>query len=193
VNHHVVCPAPPLHRSFAIDEAISKKETLKSSSARKLKKDLVDTFPLFEANLEEMFPKKDPFIVYKTKIHIEFLAYKGEVVFFKHEDGPFLPTVRMLQKYPAMLSKVEVDVGAIPYVLNAAPIMSAGIFPKGKIFQELEAGQPVAIFAEGKEHPIAVGLTAMSTADMRAGKRGCGVTNMHTMGDNLWKSYSVEL
>jgi len=165
---------------------------MKTGYTRKLREEMAELYPAFAANFEAMYPKKSPFYVYTTKMHVKFIVYEGEIIFFQHDDGPFLPTVHMLQKYPEMCPKVQVDVGAIPYVLNAAPIMAAGIFPKGKIFQDLDAGKPVAIFAEGKEHPIAVGLTAMSTADMKAGKRGCGVTNMHCMGDGLWKSYAVE-
>ncbi len=94
-----------------------------------------------------------------------------------------------------MMKKVQVDRGAIPHVLRAAPIMAVGITSKGgKIFEEIEEEEPVAVFAEGKEHAAAVGLTAMSTKDMVAGvKRGCGVDSLHILGDGLWNNYKVSL
>jgi PUA domain protein len=42
----------------------------------------------------------------------------------------------------------------------------------------VEAGQPVAIYAEGKEHAMAVGLTKMSTADIVSINKGMGVENV---------------
>jgi len=90
-----------------------------------------------------------------------------------------------------MLPKLQVDRGAIPFVLKGAPIMAVGITSKGgKIFEELEAKTLVQIVAEGKEHAIAVGMTAMSTQEMVSGtKRGAGVENIHYLGDGLWHDY----
>ena len=51
----------------------------------------------------------------------------------------------------------------------------------------MEAGTPVAIFAEGKEHAMAVGLTTLSTAEMRAANKGVGVENLHYLNDGMWK------
>lgn len=51
-------------------------------------------------------------------------------------------------------------------------------------------GEPVAIYAEGKEHAMAVGITKMSTADMRTVNKGMGVDNLHYLNDGLWKTNS---
>lgn len=91
-------PAPTAPR-FNPDQDISKKETLKSSVARKFKKDLAENYPSVEGNIEEWFPKKDSMIVHKTKEKMEFLVVKGEICFFRTRDGgPFLPTLRLLHK-----------------------------------------------------------------------------------------------
>jgi len=47
---------------------------------------------------------------------------------------------------------------------------------------------PVAIYAEGKEHAMAVGLTKLSTADIRDVNKGIGVENIHYLNDGLWKT-----
>lgn len=66
-----------------------------------------------------------------------------------------------------MMHKVQVDRGAIKFVLSGANIMCPGLTsPGGKLDEELEANTPVAIYAEGKVHACAVGYTVMSTADM---------------------------
>lgn len=52
---------------------------------------------------------------------------------------------------------------------------------------QVDAGTPVAIYAEGKEHAMAIGLTKMSSADMKTINKGIGVDNIHYLNDGLWK------
>lgn len=52
----------------------------------------------------------------------------------------------------------------------------------------MESGAAVAIYAAGKEHAMAVGVTKMSTADMRLLNKGIGVDNLHHLNDGLWKT-----
>ena len=55
-------------------------------------------------------------------------------------------------------------------------------------FTQTDTEAPVAIYAEGKEHAMAVGLTKLSTADIRAVNKGIGVENIHYLNDGLWKT-----
>lgn len=178
---------------FSASQDIGKKDNLKTSVARKVKKDLAERYPSLAANLDEMFPKKDPLIVYKSRDHVSFLAIKDEIVFFSIRDGPYYPTLRLVQRYPDMISRLQVDRGAIPFVLKGAPIMAVGFVSKGgAIPKDLPEGTPVAIFAEGKEHPMAIGVTTMSTETMKSGNvKGTGCENIHYMGDGLWHSYTL--
>jgi hypothetical protein len=41
---------------------------------------------------------------------------------------------------------------------------------------QVDAETPVAIYAEGKEHAMAIGYTKMSTADMKSINKGIGVS-----------------
>lgn len=50
---------------------------------------------------------------------------------------------------------------------------------------------PVAIYAEGKTHAMAIGLTKMSTADMKKINKGIGVDNVHCLNDGLWKMTEI--
>ena len=52
----------------------------------------------------------------------------------------------------------------------------------------MDAEAPVAIFAENKEYAIAVGLTKMSTKDIREINKDIGVENVHYLNDGLWKN-----
>lgn len=53
---------------------------------------------------------------------------------------------------------------------------------------QVDAEMPVAIFAENKEHALAVGLTKMSTKDIREINKDIGVENVHYLNDGLWKN-----
>ena len=46
----------------------------------------------------------------------------------------------------------------------------------------------VAIYAEGKQVAMAVGVTKMSTKDMVEINKGIGVENCHYLNDGLWKN-----
>lgn len=68
---------------------------------------------------------------------------------------------------PDMLPKLQVDRGAIKFVLSGANIMCPGLTSKGaRMDEDLPAGAVAAIMAEGKENALAIGLLKMSTQDM---------------------------
>lgn len=49
-----------------------------------------------------------------------------------------------------------------------------------------EKGQVVAIYAEGKEHALAVGILTMSTEEIKSVNKGIGVELVSYLGDGLW-------
>lgn len=66
-----------------------------------------------------------------------------------------------------MLPKIQVDRGAIKFVLSGANIMCPGLTSKGaRMDVDLPAETMVAIMAEGKENALAIGWLKMSTEDM---------------------------
>jgi PUA domain protein len=56
------------------------------------------------------------------------------------------------------------------------------------VLLQVDGNTAVAIFAEGKEHAMAVGLTKMSTQEMRDVNKGIGVELIHHLNDALWKT-----
>lgn len=60
----------------------------------------------------------------------------------------------------------QVDRGAIRFVLSGANIMCPGLTSPGASMTPVEKGRVVAVMAEGKQHALAVGVTALSTEDM---------------------------
>ncbi len=57
---------------------------------------------------------------------------------------------------------------------------------------QVPEGTPVAIYAENKEHAMAIGITKMSTEDMRTINKGIGVELMHYLNDGLWKTTTLD-
>lgn len=64
---------------------------------------------------------------------------------------------------------------------------SPGLTSKGGYLTPgLKVGQPVAIFAEGKETPCAIGIMKMTTEDIQSINKGHGIENVTYLGDDLW-------
>lgn len=49
----------------------------------------------------------------------------------------------------------------------------------------------VAIYAEGKQHALAIGLTKMSTAEIKEVNKGIAVDTIHSLMDGLWLTTKV--
>ncbi|BGP42391.1 translation machinery-associated protein 20 [Rhodotorula kratochvilovae] len=141
--------------------------------------------------LDLIWPKKETLSLVKCRDHISIFTVHGEPIFFQHFDGPFYPTLKVLHRFPGMLPRVGVDRGAIKFVLSGANIMcpgmtsATGYLPPSS--ENIPKGTPVAVYAYGKEHPLAIGLTSMSTDDIRGINKNIGVENVAFLGDDLWK------
>ncbi|KAI8997449.1 malignant T cell-amplified sequence 1-like protein [Pilobolus umbonatus] len=177
-----------MFKKFSFSENIASQSQLKTSVQRSVRNKLNEQYPLLETVLEEMIPKKTPIIQIKGHDHITFLSVNGEILFFQHFDGPYFPTLALLHKYPHILPHLQVDRGAIKFVLSGANIMCPGLTSKGaRMDTDLPAGSVVAIMAEGKENALAIGVLKMSTADIKLINKGIGVENIHYLTDPLWR------
>jgi PUA domain protein len=169
---------------------ISSQNQVKSSVQRNIRAKVIDAYPWLESSgvIDVLLPKKEQICVGKCPDHVQIVITGGQPLFFAQRDGPWFPTLRLLHQYPQMMNKLRVDTGAIKFVLQGANIMCPGLTsPGATIHTEVEADAPVAIYAEGKEHAMAVGITKMSTQDMRDVNKGIGVDNLHFLTDGLWR------
>ena len=117
----------------------------------------------------------------------EFVPY-----FFQIKSGKPLPTLRVLHAFPDLLPRYQVDEGAIRFVLKGSDIFCAGLTSKGGNMCDVDAETFVAIYAEGKKHACAIGMTTMSTEDIRKINKDVGVQNVHYLNDGFWKLKSLE-
>lgn len=64
--------------------------------------------------------------------------------------------------------------------------MAQGLTSAGGSMDEVPENSLVLLFAEGKEHPLGVGITMKSTEEIRKENQGHVVKNLHVIGDELW-------
>mmetsp|Transcript_13115 Transcript_13115/g.33723 ORF Transcript_13115/g.33723 Transcript_13115/m.33723 type:complete len:186 (+) Transcript_13115:267-824(+) len=184
-----------LFRKFSRDDSVSSMSKIKSSIQRGIRAKICEAYPILEESgaIDVILPKKEPMIIAKCQHHIQVAVVKGVPLFFSERGDHWFPTLRLLHQWPDMMPKLRADVGAIKFVLSGANIMCPGLTsPGATIHNEVEEDTPVAIYAEGKEHAMAIGITKMSTADMKSVNKGIGVDNVHYLNDGLWKCLSLE-
>ena len=169
-------------------KSIGGQTQLKSSAQRNVRQKIAEQMPLIEPHLDDLLPKKSP--MFQAKVdRITLYSMNGKVLFFTYFDGPFMPTLLVLHKYPDILPKVQVDRGAIKFVLKGADVMCPGMTsPGGDLPVDLPVDAVCQIVAEGKEHALAIGVTKMSTADIKSINKGIGIEAIHYLNDGLYQT-----
>lgn len=185
-----------LFRSFGRPSAGSLHATqLKASHQRAIRAKICEQYPWLEETgvINVVLPKKQDLVLIKLPEHVQLLVLAGTPLFFSTRDGGWFPTLRLLHQYPDMMPRLRADKGAIKFVLSGANIMCPGLTsPGATIHDEVDADTPVAIYAEDKEHAMAVGFTKMSTQEMREVNKGIGVDNLHYLADGLWRTEKLD-
>jgi len=178
-------PPRAMFRKYHVENV----QQLKSSVQRGIRTKISDQYPNLDDVLDDLIPKKSTMVLGKCADKVCVVLVDDEPLFFNHRDGPYFPTLRVLHRYPDMMPKLRVDKGAIKFVISGANIMCPGLTSNGAtIHDEVDEDEPVAIYAEGKEHALAIGITKMSTADIKSVNKGIGVDLVHYLNDGLWSS-----
>eukprot|EP00871_Galdieria_phlegrea_P000236 jgi/Galph1/1212/GphlegSOOS_G6020.1 len=175
-------------------EEITSQVPVKSSVQRTIRAQILEQFPVLEPYIEDILPKKEKLILVKCHGHVNIISVNyGEPLFFNLRTGPYFPTLRLLHRYPTILPQLQVDKGAIKHILKGADIMCPGLTsPGAKIEQELPNNQMVSVYAEGKEYALAIGVTKLSTQDIRSLNKGVAIENIHYLNDGLWQLALVD-
>jgi len=168
-----------MFKKFDPSNDVSTSTQVKSSVQRAIKSDIHESHTnIPEEWLDLLLPKKEPMTQYKVGPHLVLYCRNNEPVFFQPRDGPILPTLRLVHAYPQLVfQQVQVDQGAIPFILGGAHIMCPGLtnagghMPpdvqvEGVIKDGLNVGDAVVVYAQGKEYALAVGMMKMTSRDM---------------------------
>ncbi|XP_058948651.1 malignant T-cell-amplified sequence 1 [Pocillopora verrucosa] len=181
-----------MFKKFQARESVSGVSQVKSSVQRGIKTKLVDQFPPIDDYIAQIFPKKEPLVLVKCHEHIEILSVNQEILFFRQREGDYLPSLRLLHKYPVILPCQQVDKGAIKFLLSGANVMCRGLTSPGAKLADLPKGAVVAITAEGKQHALAIGKMTMSAGEIRDTNKGIGIEVIHFLNDGLWQMKQLE-
>lgn len=124
-------------------------------------------FELLNGNRFEWYLNISLTLSHFSHDHIELLVNSaGDQLFFRCREGPWMPSLRLFHRFPVFLPKLQVDKGAIRFVLSGANIMCPGLTSPGAFMNPVDKGAVVAIMAEGKDNCMAIGLTTLSTEEM---------------------------
>lgn len=168
-------------------EEVHSRSNIKSSVQRGLKSNFVNQYEKLEPAIDTIIPKKSQAILIKCEHKIQLYSVDGEVVLFQHFDD-LVPHLKTVHKFPECFPSVQVDRGAIKFVLSGANVMCPGLTSAGAKLPEenIEKDSIVTIYAEGKENALAVGKLTMSTHDIKEKNKGIGIELLHYLGDGLW-------
>ncbi|VDN53722.1 unnamed protein product [Dracunculus medinensis] len=182
-----------MFKKFEPKEDIVGVQQLKSSAQKQIRAKILEQYPSLESYINEILPKKESFKLVKCKDHIELIAdFEGNIIFIKPRDISYIPSLRLLHKYPFMMPHQQVDKGAIKFVLNGSQIMCPGLTsPGAKMNEDIPKDSLVAIMAEGKEHALAIGIMKLSPEEIRSVNKGIGIENLHHLNDGMWKLATI--
>jgi PUA domain protein len=180
-----------MFKNFDVTADLSGQTPAKASAQRALVQKLLQQYPLLsEETLEAVLPKKGQCMLLKAKDHVTFIMSPTlhAPIFFQQRDGPFFPTLRFLHLAGDFMPILGIDKGGIKFVIKGAAVFCTGITSAaGSIPQELDADVPVAIMCEGKQAALGIGITKLSTTEMKSVNAGVGVEMVHHLNDDLWK------
>ena len=99
------------------------------------------------------------------------------------EDKKVFLTLRGFLPHLSAGRWVEVDHGAIPFLMNGADCMVAGI---QDVDSSVVAGDLVWIRDEVHKRPLAIGRALFNGHDLKTELKGKGIKTLHWVGDDLW-------
>lgn len=167
-------------------EEISNQTIMKTSMQRAVRAQILQDYPRLEPVLEGIWPKKAAPLLLKCQNRISMVVLDGKPLFFQQRDRQWVPTLRLLHEYPSMMPKMQVDRGAVRFVLRGSNVMCPGLTSPGGRMEEVPANSVVQIAVEGKQHSCAIGITTMSTEEIRRTNKGPCIETLTYLNDGLW-------
>ncbi|KAI8868047.1 translation machinery-associated [Ramicandelaber brevisporus] len=180
-----------MFKKFTEDD-VTNRTNIKASVQRGLRTRLIEQFPALDQNqlIDELLPKssKQSVRLLKCRDGISLFALGPELLFIQHFDEPLIPSLRLVHQFPSMTKSVQMDHGAIKHILGGAHVMCPGLTNNfAKMEDKFKAGDVVAVYANGKENALAIGIAKMSDDEIRTVNKGIAIEVVHVLGDGLWQ------
>mgnify|MGYP001311827253 CR=1 FL=1 len=151
---------------------------------RKLVQSLQEDFDI-EDNLEGVFLETAEFgeimLLLADKVPIAMTLNRPNDL--GEEEEITFPTLRGVLRWELEKRWCAVDRGAIPFLMNGADCMAAGI---QIVDPSIEKGDLVWIRDEEHGKPIAIGWALIDAEEMDKETKGKAVRTIHWIGDDLW-------
>jgi PUA domain protein len=154
---------------------------LKDKEVRQLLKDFTVRFPSSEPSLKLAENFEELRVDESSVFFVD-----GQPLLLRTQAG-LLPSLKFDELINA-LPKIVVDMGAVAHVVNGAQIMRPGIKQLGNDFAK---GDLVVIVDEKFGKRLALGLAEMDSQAIKSLSKGRVITNLHYVGDELWKSFAT--
>jgi predicted RNA-binding protein (TIGR00451 family) len=117
-----------------------------------------------------------------SMVLVNKIAKAIEVTNEENERFVFL-TLRGFLEHDDAAKWVEVDHGAIPFLMKGADCMVAGVHAADA---SIEVGDLVWIRDMKHKRPLAIGWATMNADDLTNLSKGKGIKTLHWVGDELW-------
>ncbi len=121
------------------------------------------------------FDNRDLILVDKTALAMQVETDDGKKWF---------PTLRGILAWQPDGRWAAVDHGAIPFLMNGADCMAAGIH---RACDTIEEGDLIWIRDQSHGKPLAIGWATMGSNEMVGSTKGKAVKMLHHIGDELWE------
>ena len=119
-------------------------------------------------------------------VFVDKVAKAIEVKNGNNERFTFL-TLRGFLEHSDAAKWVDVDHGAIPFLMNGADCMVAGVQAAD---EDIAVGELVWIRDMTHKKPLAIGWSTMDGQEMATATKGKGIKTLHWIGDELWEMES---
>lgn len=178
---------------FAKAFRVKSNTAIKGSDRRKLRADVTAAFPTLGTDrVSELIPGKEELNVMKLYAHkgdtVTVYMSGGNPILFELEKNLY-PTVYTLWSYPDLLPTFTTWPLVLEKLVGGADLMLPGVVVPPTGLPPVQQGDLCAIALVGNRAPVAIGVAAMSTAQMLvSGLKGKGFSVLHTYQDHLWKS-----
>ncbi|XP_069315810.1 eukaryotic translation initiation factor 2D isoform X1 [Eulemur rufifrons] len=178
---------------FAKVFRVKSNAAIKGSDRRKLRADVAAAFPTLGTDqVSELVPGKEELNIVKLYAHrgeaVTVYVSGGNPILFELEKNLY-PTVYTLWSYPDLLPTFTTWPLVLEKLVGGADLMLPGLVVPPAGLPQVQKGDLCAIALVGNRAPVAIGVAAMSTAEMlTSGLKGRGFSVLHTYQDHLWRS-----
>uniref|UniRef100_A0A8C7BK19 Eukaryotic translation initiation factor 2D n=1 Tax=Neovison vison TaxID=452646 RepID=A0A8C7BK19_NEOVI len=175
---------------FAKAFRVKSNTAIKGSDRRKLRADVAAAFPTFGTDqVSALVPGKEELNIVKLYAHrgdvVTVYVCAGNPILFELEKNLY-PTVYTLWSYPDLLPTFTTWPLVLEKLVGGADLMLPGLVVPPAGLPQVQKGDLCAIALVGNRAPVAVGVAAMSTAEMlTSGLKGRGFSVLHTYQDHL--------